>query len=75
MYVKAVMIALAALALATAAAEAKSKHRHHYRHHHHHHWVGYGAHYNAYSRSNLWGDRCTTDEGYGRRLPCEYSGK
>lgn len=74
MYVKAVMIGLAALALATTAAEAKNKHRHHYRHHHHHYWAG-SAHYNAYNRSSLWGDRCTTDEGYGRRLPCEYSGK
>jgi hypothetical protein len=24
---------------------------------------------------NFWGTRCTTDEGYGRRLPCDYGGK
>jgi hypothetical protein len=26
-------------------------------------------------RTGLWADRCTTDEGYGRRLPCDYGGK
>jgi hypothetical protein len=66
-----VVVVLAALSISTAAAEAATRHKRR---------VPKPIVAPSYQvvtpvASGLWGDRCTTDDGYGRRLPCDYSGK
>ena len=65
------IVALAALSVSAAAADAAAKHRRHARKP----VVVPPYQIVAPVSSGLWGDRCTTDDGYGRRLPCDYSGK
>lgn len=69
---KILAVALAALSVSVTAADAGTRHRHHVRKP-----VVAPVVRNAEpDRSvNLWAGRCTTDEGYGRRLPCDYGGK
>lgn len=68
---KAWVVALVALSVSAAAADAATKHRRHVRKP----TVTPPYQIVAPAGSGLWGDRCTTDDGYGRRLPCDYSGK
>jgi hypothetical protein len=64
-------VAAAALSVSVTAADAGTRHRHARKP-----VVAPFARHAVPDRPvNVWGDRCTTDEGYGRRLPCDYGGK